>query len=46
MSFPNFELAVGSLSAVLATSGMSFEDVNPIDGQYGSVTITLYFDFP
>jgi hypothetical protein len=46
MSFPNFELAAGSFSPLFTTSGMSFEDVDPIDGQYGYVTINLYFDFP
>jgi hypothetical protein len=41
-----FQLAAGSSSPVFTTSGMSFEDVKPIDGRYGYVTISSYFDFP
>jgi hypothetical protein len=40
------QLAAGSSSPVFATSGMSFEDIKPIDGRYGYVTISPYFELP
>jgi hypothetical protein len=42
------QLAAGSLSPVFTTSGMSFEDIEPIDGRYGYVTISpaLTLSFP
>jgi hypothetical protein len=40
------QLAAGSSSPVFTTSGMSSEDVKPIDGRYGYVTISSCFDFP
>jgi hypothetical protein len=40
------QLAAGSSSPIFTTSGVSFGDVKPIDGRYGYVTISPYFDFP
>jgi hypothetical protein len=40
------QLAAGSSSPIFTTSGVSFGNVEPIDGQYGYVTISPYFDFP
>jgi hypothetical protein len=40
------QLAAGSSSPIFTTSGMSSEDVKPIDGRYGYVTISFYFEFP
>jgi hypothetical protein len=40
------QLAAGSSSLVFTTNGKSFEDVKPIDGRYGYVTISPYFEFP
>jgi hypothetical protein len=39
------QLAAGSSSPVFTTNGMSSEDVKPIDGRYGYVTISPYFEF-
>ena len=39
------QLSAGSSSPIFITSGVSFEDVKPIDGRYGYVTISPYFEF-
>jgi hypothetical protein len=40
------QLAAGSSSPIFPTIGVSFGDIKPIDGRYGYVTISPYFDFP
>jgi hypothetical protein len=42
---PQFQLAVGSLSPLLTTSGVSSEDIVPTGGRYGCVTTGPYFGF-
>jgi hypothetical protein len=38
-------LAAGSSSPIFTTSGVSFGDIKPIDGRYGYVMISPYFEF-
>jgi hypothetical protein len=40
------QLSAGSSSPIFTTSGVSFEDIKPIDGRYGYVTISLTLSFP
>ena len=40
------QLAAGSSSPIFPTIGVSFGDIKPIDGRYGYVTISPYFEFP
>jgi len=40
------QLSAGSSSPIFTTSGVSFEDIKPIDGRYGYVMISPYFEFP
>jgi len=40
------QLAAGSSSPLLTSSGVSSGDIDAIDGRYGYVTIRPYFEFP
>ena len=40
------QLSAGSSSPIFTMSGIPFEDIEPIDGRYGYVTISPHFEFP
>ena len=40
------QLSAGSSSPIFTMSGISFEDIKPIDGRYGYVAISPHFEFP